>query len=162
MKKCLLILSVLLAFSCSKEEMNSEQSTEVLEVVNFSGAPIIISECSGYGIYQDQEYDCGWKIGYEDWVAHYNYVVESENHPECYKVLVVTYTYNGEERVTTKWQNVDNSYAIIQEAQNNNTTYYNNLYSDSNPSTRKLGQQDGYAAGRGQQPIVANDTPSCN
>lgn len=160
MKKVLLLLSVFLAFSCSKEEVQNQESSEELKVANFERT-LIPTECSGYGIYDNEEYDCGWKIGYDDWVAHYNYVVNGGNYPECYNIRVATYIYNSETHVTIEWQTVDNSMAIIQEAQNNNWPYYNNLYNISYPTDRDKGQQDGYAAGRGQQPYAANDSGSC-
>lgn len=161
MKKILFILLTLVAFSCSKDDVQNQQKSEEFNVADLR---VIIepSECSGYGLFENKEYDCGWKTGYDDWVAHYNAVVNARNYPECYEIRLVSYTSNGENHVTLEWQTVNNSMEIIEEAQNNNWTYYNNLYSITNPTDRELGQQAGYSAGRGKQPFAANDSESCD
>lgn len=142
----ILLLAVFVFMSCSKGD-------DPEEFIVAEGKGIVI--CDGYGIFENQLYDCGWKRGYEDWVYHYNSVVNGSGYPECYLIRTVQYA-NGE--VSLVWNTIDNSYALIQQTQNQYQSYFDTLLSNQEGDFNQ-GKIAGYLAGRGQLPYAANDDP---
>lgn len=158
---------LLILNSCSSEN-DLETDPEILNAISLQSP--IINQCTGYGLFVDthgQQYDCGWKRGYEDWVYHYNSVATDP----CSKIRIdieeETDEINGTTYVTsvkTITRNIDNSPSIINAAKNLYQTYYNNLTANRNNSFFNMGQFAGYNAGRGQVPYAAdpNNTADCN
>jgi len=147
MKNIIILLSVFTLISCSKE-----QSPEELEAFKLGSSlsPIV---CEGYGIFENQQYDCGWKRGYTDWVYHYNSVVDGYEYSECYKIRVIQ---SDGTTISILWNTTHNSVMLIQQTQNQYQSYYNNLFNNTTGDFNQ-GKIAGYLAGRGQQPYAAND-----
>ena len=167
LSRLLFFMFLLILNSCSPEN-DLETDPEVLNAISLQSPTV--NQCTGYGLFVDthgQQYDCGWKRGYEDWVYHYNSVASEP----CSKIRVdlgvetdeingTTYTTS----VKTKTGKIDNSPFIIEEAIRLYQTYYNNLTANRNNSFFNMGQYDGYNAARGQMPYVddpGNDV-DCN
>ena len=158
MKKLSVLFVLILAASCSSENPQDEISAPI-EATN-----IVINQCQqGYGIFSNPQYDCGWKAGYEQWVDQYNWVATNYNYPQCAKIRIVTTTgvNGGSGTVGILWSDTAISQQIIQQTQNENWHWYNMLAANQQNSDYAQGNFDGYAAGRGQQPYVANDDDVC-
>ena len=153
MKNLFLFIAVLVMISCSSNEI-TEQTAEAIDQK---------STCNGYGVSENVEYDCGWKRGYDDWVYHYNRTVDDLGYDPCHKVQVlVVEPVESEEiyRIRLVYgAQTDFTATIIQVTQNNNQSYYNDLFNDLSTDFLR-GKADGYQWGRGQEPLAAND-PDC-
>ncbi|GAA3512952.1 hypothetical protein GCM10022393_28470 [Aquimarina addita] len=147
MKNLFLFATILLLVSCSGDETNEQ----VLETSNLS-----FSTCDGYGVFDNVDYDCGWKRGYGDWVYHYNITVAQYNYDPCEEIRIVG-TDGG--IFTLYAGQTDASHAIIGLTQNNNQAYYDDLFDDLSTDYLK-GKAAGYQWGRGQEPLAAAD-PDC-
>ncbi|TAI48963.1 hypothetical protein [Flagellimonas allohymeniacidonis] len=154
MKKLFVMLAVFaVSISCSENEIeNPVQVSEEPTATNALG-PIV---CTGYGIFSNSVYDCGWRRGYEDWVFHYNSVVTQQSYPPCYKIRIVV----GSGTVGIKWNTALFAQQIIQQTQNQYQTYYNNLFNNTVGDFNQ-GKIAGYLAGRGQEPYTANSEDVC-
>ena len=150
MKKFVSLLTVIAFISCSEEQ------PEQLNSVELNGP--IIQICQGYGIFPNQQYDCGWKRGYDDWVFHYNSVVADAGYPDCHKIRVITQSGGT---VGIVWTDTSLAQQFIQQTQNLYQGYYNDLAANQTSSTFSQGQFAGYSAGRGQQPYAANNEDVC-
>jgi len=154
----LLFLAIFLILTSCSSEDNLETDSEILNARTLRGP--IINTCTGYGLFvstHGQQYDCGWKRGYDDWVAHYNWVASNYDYPQCAKIRVII----GSGTVGILWSDTSISQTIIQQTQNTYQNYYNNLAANQQSSDFAQGQFAGYAAGRGQQPYVANNEDTC-
>lgn len=144
MKKVFVALCLVgMLSSCSEEESTVDLDTE-LKSVNSTAS----SSC-GWGIYDNEEYDCGFKRGYDDWVFHYNYVAESLGYGECSKIRLAT--GSGSVRITTSESR--HSLTIIQAAKSTFSGYWNNLVANGNANDFKRGQLAAYMNARNQQPF---------
>jgi hypothetical protein len=150
MKKLFLLIATILAISSCSSEEEIEQLSDIKLLEK-----TLLTNCDGYGFFSDPEYDCGWKRGYTDWVYHYNTTVNQLNYDPCNKIRVVT--LNGSASLVAGQTSA--SHSIIQLTQNNNQSYYDNLFDDLSTEFLK-GKAAGYSIARGQQPYAAAD-PAC-
>ena len=150
--KVIICFSIFVAFSCSFDNQ-SEAPEDTLNAVSLQGPTI--NQCTGYGLFENAQFDCGWKRGYGDWVYHYNRTVDDYDYDPCDKVYIRElngnyWLYAGQ---------TDATWDIIQITQNNNQSYYNDLFNDLSTDFLR-GKADGYQWGRGQEPLAAAD-PDC-
>lgn len=148
--------------SCDTEEVTLDDSNTDLNATNLKGSGIIVIDdtddgednCTGYGFYENKQFDCGWYRGYSDWVYHYNWVVTSSggsSEVECKKIR--NFKYDKKKKVfTTEEFVVDGSQAVIQKVQNTFWEYYVNLGNNQFKDDFSAGMYAGYQAGRGQVP----------
>jgi len=166
----LLFLTIFLFLTSCSSENNLETDSEILNATSLRAPKN--KPCDGYGLFvstHGQQYDCGWKRGYEDWVYHYNSVAKSEGFDACSELRIgveeKTNENFGTERTTvnTITRNVDNSPMIISRVIAEYQTYYNNLTAKRNTTSFNMGQFAGYNAGRWQVPYVADtEGADCN
>lgn len=155
MKNLVTFFLIVIFISCSNENLQSEPELKTTELNG-----LIPKECDGYNIFPNEQYDCGWKRGYTDWVYHYNYVAaDYDNYTECYKIEIVQ---NSDNTVRLIWKSTNNSHNIIQTTKNLFQDYYDDLAANQQNSDFALGHFVGYAAGRGQQPYAPIDDGSCD
>jgi len=154
MKHLFLALLILIVSSCTVEDANEQSidNTTQAEELKISYK----STGCGFGIFSNQEYDCGFKRGYGDWVYHYNTTVRNYEYDPCDEIRIIQ---NGQ-TVGIAAGKTDATSHIIQITQNNNQGYYNDLFNDLSTDYLK-GKADGYSFGRGQEPITASDNYQC-
>ena len=169
MKSINFIIAVLfLCLSCSTENEIPEESFEAIEAVQ---ATIILPQnppadsppdCDGYGIFEDKQYDCGWKRGYGDWVYHYNWVASNYDLPSCYKYEIKEVKDRNGNFLGVRILGGSSHYTamLIQEVQNTFQSYYEALFENSEGSWNQ-GKIAGYLAGRGQQPYAGTSSEAC-
>jgi len=166
----LLFLTIFLFLTSCSSEDNLETDSEIFNAISLQGPKI--NTCTGFDLFvstHGQQYDCGWKRGFEDWVYHYNSVANSEGFDACSELRIgveeETNENFGTERTTVKTitRNVDNSPMIISRTIAQYQTYYNNLTANRNNSSFNMGQYAGYNAGKGQVPYVEDtEGADCN
>ncbi|WP_299901486.1 hypothetical protein [uncultured Aquimarina sp.] len=148
--KLILTLVLVTIYSCSTEDANDSLNQQNLN-------PEINQKSScGFGLFPNQEYDCGFQRGYSDWVYHYNTTVRNYNYDPCEEIRIVT--PNGTVGIAAGKTNASSN--IIQITQNNNQGYYNDLFDDLSTEFLK-GKAAGYSFGRGQEPLSLPGDPDC-
>lgn len=116
--------------------------------------------CPGFDLFTEPFYDCGYKTGIDDYVAHYNEIVEMLGIDECSKIRVSFDNSSSGKVATVKASYVSNHSQIAPLVHSNFALYRSLLapYEGDSTNLRKMGQFDGYHAIRGQQPFAsAND-----
>ncbi|TPN84616.1 hypothetical protein [Aquimarina algicola] len=141
MKKLFLVSVLFALVACSSEE-NDEQ-LEALEAK---------STC-GFGIFDNPDYDCGYSVGYSDWVAHYNTAAVALGFDSCSQITIRVVERNNLPPTVQIITQGGGSGDIVQRAQNDNFAYFNNLFNDLSTEFRR-GQAEGYMFGRGQEPLT--------
>ncbi|WP_108246060.1 hypothetical protein [Muricauda brasiliensis] len=159
MKKVILFSALFVLFSCSQENLQTDSEIHAVS------AQLPVRECDGYDIFPNEQYDCGWKRGYTDWVYHYNYVAADYDYPQCYKIRVIENDAHNPKTVSILWTTTAQAHSLIQLTQNTFQDYYDDLaaLSANQPNNDYVqGQFAGYAAGKGQLPYAPNDEDTCN
>lgn len=142
--------------SCSKtsDEVNfTESNLNDTSTLNSFGA---VTPRYCFNVSSDQNYNCDWTDGYEDYVYHYNYVKDLLGYNDCYKMILGD-SNNPHPANTVA---VSSGFIIPNRVKTEFQNYYNYLYSKRNDSAYDQAKFDGYSAYRGKEPLSTN--PNCS
>ncbi len=188
-KQLVLIMITVSIFSCSSEieenmqEISEAQQSEVAlnETAESEEAgqnptifqpgsgpnlPIPIpTVCEGYDIFANKEFDCGWKRGFDDYVFHYNLIVNELGLAQCFTTRTLQYS-SGQipttqdpvpGKITLQSGSIPTGYDIPFRVRQRFANYINNLAANRNNNSFTRGQFAGYHAILGHVPLSAND-----
>lgn len=151
----------LMLFSCSVND-DVVLAEEELNATSFRGPVINVptpGECDGFDIFPNEQFDCGWKRGYTDYVYHYNSIVSDDGLAACDRIRLGSRTVIdafGRKKIEIIYRSVDNSPTIINRVKNLYRPYYDALAGRQFNSDFDRGQFAGYLAGLDQVPYAAN------
>lgn len=104
----------------------------------------LINQCEGFGIYSNQQYDCGWKRGYDDYVFQYNHIVNRESYGKCFEIV----SWNGQSLTSDK---VSSGYFIPQKVWNEFAQYRSYITQQQSNNSFAQGKFDGWMSASGQE-----------
>jgi hypothetical protein len=166
MKKIVLVSMILslFLFSCSKEsvfeqEVSPDVSTELINSRQTNGLKRVIQEPVeriGYGIFDNTEYDYGWKVGYKDALQYKKHFVETHVNFSCFGFFwEIKVVENPETHERKYFYEHDvkfyecaqiNEVMVLQAMKNSYSvqSYLNTLYAKKDLSDCNRGMYDGF------------------
>lgn len=165
MKKSILILTILsisiLFSSCNKDDILEDTNNSKSVTEEPTSASKFVCTSGGFGLFQDQVYDCNYARGVKKYVEDYNQIIVDYNISECATLRVIS---SGNGSITSESYSINNSDEILDLMRTVYASTYNycNSISIGNQSHPDEAWKQGYLTFWGSQPLSQNPEDDCN